>query len=74
MALVKIFAEQGHSGYSAAMTTEIVTKLMRYEPLTPLTSDPSEWMEVESGKMWQSIRKPSAFSKDGGQTWYDLDA
>lgn len=73
LAIVKVFSEQGHSGFSAEMTTQIVSKLMRYEPLTPLTSDPSEWMEVDTGKMWQSTRKPTSFSTDGGSTWYDLD-
>lgn len=77
LAIIEIFASQGHSGLSASITTEIVGKLMRFEPLTPLTSDPSEWMLVDEdgdAKTWQSLRKPSAFSHDGGATWYDIDA
>lgn len=74
LSIVKVFAEQGHSGMSAELTTQIVTRLMRYEPLTPLTSDPAEWMEVgDDPPLWQSRRKPSTFSHDGGKTWYDLD-
>jgi hypothetical protein len=72
LAIITVFADQGHSGFSAEMTIQIVSKLMRYEPLTPLTSNPSEWMGV-GYQMWQSKRKPSTFSTDGGQTWYDLD-
>lgn len=75
--IVKVFAEQGHSGMSAALTIEVVTKLMRFEPLTELTSNPDDWFDVSemSGEpMWQCKRKPSVFSKDGGKTWYDLDA
>lgn len=70
--LVEAFASQGHSGGSAAMTLGIFDTVARFRPLSPLTSDPSEWMEVGSG-MWQCRRAPSVFSKDGGKTWYDLD-
>lgn len=76
-ALVKLFAEQGHSGFSAGLVLEAFNRVVRHRPLTPLTSDPSEWIDrsEESGRpMWQSRRSPSVFSTDGGQTWYDLDA
>lgn len=66
--IVRVFADQGHSGYSAALVTDLTSRLMRFEPLTPLTSDPAEWMEVTDG-LWQSRREPRAFSHDGGQTW-----
>ena len=74
--IVKVFAKQGHSGFSAEVTTQLVEKLMRYEPLTPLTYEPDEWNDVskESGSpMWQNKRKSSVFSKDGGKTHYDID-
>jgi hypothetical protein len=72
--LVEKFANQGHSGTSAHMTIDIVSRLMRYEPLTPLTDDPAEWMHVSddmAGRpdLWQSRREPSAFSNDGGKTY-----
>ncbi len=77
--VVKIFAEQEHSGGSAAASVTILSKLLRFQTLSPLTSDPAEWMEV-TDKMpghpygaWQSRRQPSTFSTDGGATWYDLD-
>lgn len=75
--IIEVFAKQGHSGNSAAMTIQIVSDLMRFKPLTPLTSNADEWFDVSemSGEpMWQSKRQPSCFSKDGGQSWYDLDA
>lgn len=74
--IVKVFSKQGHSGMSAAMVTAILEKLLRYEPLTPLTSDPDEWMNVSDiagAECWQSTRDPSVFSRDGGKTWYSID-
>ena len=74
--IVKVFSRQGHSGASAAIVTGLVEKLLRYEPLTPLTYEPDEWIDVSeaSGEpMWQNRRKYSVFSKDGGKTHYDID-
>jgi hypothetical protein len=73
--IVKLFASQGHSGMSASIVTDLVGRLMRYEPLTPLTYEPDEWMNVSdmSGSpMWQNIRKSDVFSVDGGNTHYCL--
>lgn len=75
--LVEVFAKQQHSGGSAAYTLGLFEKLARLRPLSPLTSEPEEWIDrsVESGEpLWQSRRCPSVFSRDGGKTWYDLDA
>ncbi len=76
-AMVAAFAAFGHSGGSADMTLGIFDKVARFKLLTPISSDASEWMDVSdvSGQpMWQNRRSSSCFSKDGGQTWYDLDA
>ena len=73
MALVDAHSAQGHSGMSHGLVLSIFNLVINFKPLTPLTSDPAEWNEVGDG-MWQSRRSPSVFSKDGGQTWYDLDA
>jgi hypothetical protein len=74
--IIKLFSGQGHSGASAYATIDIVTRLMRYEPLTPLTSRPEEWTHVgaeKGGPIYQSKRSPSTFSRDGGKTWYNID-
>lgn len=74
--IIEVFAKQGHSGLSASMVTQLVEKLMRFQPLTPLTYAPDEWNDVsaESGTpMWQNRRKSTTFSTDGGKTHYDLD-
>lgn len=70
--MVKVFSEQGHSGFSAAMTIDILSRVLKYEVLTPITSNPDEWMDV-GNDMWQSRRQPNIFSTDSGQTWYNLD-
>jgi 2'-5' RNA ligase len=82
--LMKTFSGEGHSGTSAMMALELFKKLAMYEPLTPLTDDLDEWMnvshesftkaELTAGKvMFQSRRHPGAFSDDGGKTYYILD-
>ena len=56
-------------------TLDIASRLMRYEPLTPLTDDPAEWwLHAGDGTaghpdLWQSRRDPAAFSNDGGKTY-----
>src|SRR5438309_4970996 len=45
MDIVRVFSTQGHSGTSAAIVIDLVTKLMRYENLTPLTSASEEWID-----------------------------
>jgi len=72
MKLVELFSSQGHSGASAVITIGILEKLLRFQTLTPITSNPDEWMEVGTG-LWQSKRNPAIFSKDSGKTWYDVD-
>ena len=80
LALMEVFAAQGHSGFSAMLTLDIFNKLARFKTLTPITSDPSEWMDVADRMpngdppVWQNKRQSSCFSNDGGQTYYDIDA
>lgn len=72
MALVEAFDGQGHSGMSASIVAHAFGKLMRWEPLTPITSDPDEWYDrsgESGGPLWQNKRDSKAFSKDGGKTW-----
>lgn len=69
---VEAFASYPHSGGSAELAIDQLYRLLRFKPLSPLTSDPQEWVDrsIESGiPLWQSVRDPSAFSEDGGKTW-----
>ena len=40
--ILEVFAEAGHSGFSASYATNILNKLLRFEPLTPLTGADDE--------------------------------
>lgn len=70
--IIRLFADQGHSGMSAAVVTNLTEKLMRYEPLSPLTFERDEWTEVSDGT-FQNRRKSTVFTTDFGVTWYDID-
>lgn len=76
--IVKAFIKMGHSGGSAAYTIPLISKLLSYENVTPLTDDPDEWyfhgenMFPGSEGFWQNRRNGEAFSMDGGKTYYLL--
>lgn len=76
VAAVAAFASYHHSGGSAAVAQEQLRRLLAFEPLSPLTDDPAEWIDrsVESGRpFWQSARDSKAFSEDGGKTYWTLE-
>lgn len=71
---VRAFASYGHSGGSASYAIPVLNDLLQFKNLTPLTDDPDEWMKVEGSSdsdegLWQSCRRPEAFSEDGGKTY-----
>lgn len=75
--MVKEFAAEGHSGFSASYAISILGKLMKYVPLTPLTGEDSEWTDIsdygDGKKMrWQNNRRSSVF-KDADGYCYDID-
>lgn len=79
MELVYTHADEGHSGFSAQVALQIFSRLAEWKPLSPLTDDPNEWQHIEEdvagdAVTWQSRRSPGCFSRDGGRTFYDLDA
>ena len=74
--LLKVFSEQGHSGFSASYAAGLFEKLVRFQPLAPLTGADDEWHDVSeaSGKpMWQNIRASHVFKGGDGRA-YDIDA
>lgn len=76
MDMIYVFASDGHSGFSAMRTLDLFDTLARYKTLTPLTSNPGEWMEVTCGqekRQWQNRRDSRCFSDDGGKTWYNYE-
>jgi hypothetical protein len=69
---VEGFTSFGHSGGSASVAIDQLTRLLRHENLASLTDDPAEWTDrtAESGRpLWQNNRNSKAFSEDGGQTY-----
>lgn len=73
--LINIFASQRHSGGSAYLVKELFTKLANFETLTPITSDPEEWIDrsdMSYRPTWQNKRDPQYMSHDNGKTWYNV--
>lgn len=76
--IITLFASQGHSGFSGHYLAETVYKLMKFEPLAPISDEPDEWFfhgaeeSGHKGGMWQNKRQGEAFSHDGGRTYYLL--
>lgn len=72
--MLLVFSSQGHSGMSAAITADWLSKLLRYEPIGPLTGEPDEWFEAAEG-IFQNRRCSHVFrqaDRFNGQA-YDLD-
>lgn len=84
--LLLVFQKQGHSGWSANLTSNIFRRLVNGDILSPLTSDESEWMPITE-TLKQSNRcstvfidtdidkRPytidgKAFSDDGGKSFF----
>lgn len=74
--MIKEFADEGHSGFSAGYAINCLTKLMKFKPLSPLTGDDDEWHDVSeiSGVTHYQNKRCSSVFKDGkdGEA-YDID-
>ena len=68
--MVKEFADEDHSGFSASYALSILKSLLAYEPLSPLTGADDEWMEVDNG-YWQNKRASNVFKDKDGAYWSD---
>lgn len=85
--VVQAFSEYGHSGSTAMFAIDVITKLLQFKPLTPLTYEPEEWVRhegygIDGGSLWQNRRDRSLwqnkrdrriFSYDGGKTHYNIE-
>ena len=75
--IVELFASQGHSGFSANYALSVIMKLLRYEPITALTGEDAEWLEVDESvagrKMWQNVRCAGRVIKEEDGKCYDLE-
>jgi len=68
--LLDVFSKQGHSGSSAPYLVNLFSKIASFEPLSPLTGEEWEWMEV-GDNLWQNIRCAHVFKTNEGA--YDID-
>jgi len=65
MELIRVFANQGRSGYSAGLVVQIFSRLAKYEPLLPLTGQDDEWVESYADGLLQNKRDYSVFKENG---------
>jgi hypothetical protein len=73
--MVKEFADEGHTGFSASYALQCLKKLLNFKPLSPLTGEDDEWTDVSSISgvpHFQNKRCGSVF-KDGNGEAYDID-
>jgi hypothetical protein len=74
--LLEVFADEGHSGSSAPYAIDLFNKLANFKPLTPLTGEDSEWVDVSeySGTtMYQNKRCSSVFKQGKNSEAYNID-
>lgn len=68
--MVDEFSQEGHSGFSASYALNIISRVLAYKPLSPLTGDEDEWNEVGDG-LWQNTRASNVFKDETGAYWQD---
>jgi hypothetical protein len=83
--LLNVFANQGHSGFSAPWCVQLFSRLAMYKPLGPLTGEDDEWQKIDNNlfqnKRYSAVFKKGkdgkaynvearVFSDDGGKTWF----
>lgn len=68
--LLEVFSDQGHSGFSAGYVISAFEKLVKFQPLGPLTGDDIEWVKI-SGDVFQNKRDGEVFkdAKNGEAYW-----
>lgn len=64
MALLDVFEKEGHSGSSATYAIDLFSKLAKFEPISPLSGDDSEWNEIGNGN-YQNNRCSHVFKHAG---------
>lgn len=63
--LLKVFSEQGHSGFSAPIATRLFSKLANHKLITEIEDNPEDWDENGQHK-----HIPSVFKRDDGTCYY----
>lgn len=72
--LLQTFSDQGHSGSTAPYALAYFNKLANFDPISPLTGEDSEWVEVGGGdvndKLYQNNRDCEVFKDGEGNAWW----
>lgn len=68
--MISEFSKEGHSGMSAAYATNVINTLMKFNPISPLTGEDSEWIEITDG-LYQNKRCSCVFKDEKGP--YDIE-
>jgi hypothetical protein len=82
--MIEIFANHGHSGFSAGYTISLLNSLLQFKPLKPLTGFEDEWIDLQDGtfqnRRYSAVFKNSlgearwiegrVFTDDDGKSWY----
>lgn len=73
--IIKLFSSQGHSGFSANYSLNILKRLLDYKPLSAITGSEDEWEQLNYSPdlAYQSKRCPSIF-KDADGKVYNVEA
>jgi hypothetical protein len=70
--LLKVFSNQGHSGFSAHITIDVFSKIAGGGLLIPLNGTPNEWNEING--IIQNKRYYSVFAKNKlGEEAFDIN-
>ena len=70
--LITTFSKQGHSGFSAGLTTQLFSKLAKFEPLTALAFTEDEWVHVadeDNLPLYQNKRDSRYFKRGDGEPY-----
>lgn len=75
MKMIDVFAEEGHSGWSASIAIHSFEKVARFEPLTPLTGDDDEWFlhDGYGGEPYYQNKRCSRVFKGADGQAYDIE-
>ena len=70
LTMVQAFADEGHSGFYASYAIGLLEKLLRFQPLSPLTGGDDEWDDVSEicagYKCYQNKRCSHVFKEEDG--------
>jgi hypothetical protein len=73
--MVKTFADEGHSGFSASYALRLLQKLHDFKPLSPLTGEDDEWVKHDyegAPVVYQNKRCSTVFKDEDGNA-YDIN-